>query len=70
MNETNKFKIWDWDNNDWLPTPEIGEVLEFNWRVCGKDEGVAWGELKHMPERNLQLIFADNLGNYKDPRGE
>lgn len=70
MDETNKFKIWDWDTNDWLQIDQTEDVVELNWYNCGENEGVTWAELKHLPHRNLGMIFEDNDGNFKDPRGE
>jgi hypothetical protein len=66
MNETNKFRVWDWDTEDWLPHDRYEEVLQFNWHVSGPDEGIAWGEIKH--GENLEMIFPDRKGDYLDPR--
>lgn len=68
MNETNKFKLWDWDKSDWVSPEDIGDALLFNWHVSGEDEGVAWGEVAH--NRNIDMVFADSLGNFKKPTDE
>ena len=70
VNETNKFKIWDWDALDWLQQNEYESVLQFNWHTRGDDEGVCWGEITQLKGRNLCMIFDDNLGNYKKPTDE
>jgi hypothetical protein len=69
MSETNHFKIWDWKQNNWVDPDEIEELMMFNWRVSGDNVGEAWAELKTNKGRDLEMVFADNEGNIKDPRG-
>lgn len=68
MNQTECFKIWDWDKKEWLNPNEAEDVLEFNWYDGGPNSGEIWAEFRDL-KMNLEMVFKDGDGNFKAPDG-